>query len=237
MTAEIVGGNVFEFTTEIANLVETKSTRLLSFGWFGELELNLPMFCVCAALAKTSDTGKYGVGYFQPDNCDHDKVECVFKPYPEYKNLKQAYTTTKNSTIQHDSYTPTRDAILSCPKKMSIELPPTPKGELYSHIVESGSLVEITYHVDMACLVSRDFLAVPILECTITQPVCNGVKANSYEHITPSKSKRSPSNKESDDPSITKATQGSSNEATTTTSATALLLSVAAVAVTALTVF
>ena len=26
MTDEIVGGNVFEFTTEIANLVETKST-------------------------------------------------------------------------------------------------------------------------------------------------------------------------------------------------------------------
>lgn len=30
MTEEIVGGNVFEFTTEIANLVESKSTRLLN---------------------------------------------------------------------------------------------------------------------------------------------------------------------------------------------------------------
>ncbi|OWZ17752.1 1,3-beta-glucanosyltransferase, partial [Phytophthora megakarya] len=40
MTDEIVGGNVFEFTTEIANLVESKT------------------------LTKTGDAGKYGVGYF-----------------------------------------------------------------------------------------------------------------------------------------------------------------------------
>ena len=32
MTEEIVGGNVFEFSTEIANLVETKSTRLMIVG-------------------------------------------------------------------------------------------------------------------------------------------------------------------------------------------------------------
>ena len=85
-----------------------------------------------AALAKTSDAGKYGVGYFQPDKCDNNKVECVFTPYPEYEYLKKAYTTTKNSTIQRDSYTPTRSAILSCPKKVSAKLPPTPKGELLS---------------------------------------------------------------------------------------------------------
>ncbi|KAG3147517.1 hypothetical protein PI126_g12845 [Phytophthora idaei] len=183
MTDEIVGGNVFEFTTEIANLVESKT------------------------LTKTGDAGKYGVGYFLPEDCDNELTECVFTPYPEYDNLKKAYTGTKNSTVEHDSYTPTRDTILSCPKNISSELPPTPK--------------------------------VPILECTISQPVCNGVKANSYEHFSPSTAvgeKRSPSNEENPDTAVTDATAGSSG-ASATASAAALVLSVAAVAATALSVF
>ena len=95
-------------------------------------QLHLPLllltFCVRVALVKTSDAGKYGVGYFQPDDCDNNKTVCEFNPYPEYEYLKEAYTTTKNSTVKHDSYTPTRDTILSCPKNISSELPPTPKG-------------------------------------------------------------------------------------------------------------
>ncbi|EEY62228.1 glycoside hydrolase, putative [Phytophthora infestans T30-4] len=106
MTDEIVGGNVFEFSTEIVNLVDS------------------------SAVIKAGDAGKYGVGYFQPDNCDNEKVLCEFTPYPEYENLKEAFTTTKASAVEHDSYTPPRDAILSCPKNMSIDLPPTPQGEL-----------------------------------------------------------------------------------------------------------
>ncbi|KAG7384111.1 Histone-Lysine N-Methyltransferase ash1l [Phytophthora pseudosyringae] len=102
MTDEIVGGNVFEFSTEIANLVAK------------------------SALIETADAGKYGVGYFQPDDCDHDTVPCEFTPYPEFDNLKKAYTTTANSTVTHDSYAPSRTKILACPKSMSIELPPTP---------------------------------------------------------------------------------------------------------------
>ncbi|CAI5726469.1 unnamed protein product [Peronospora destructor] len=103
MTEEIVGGNVFEFTTEVANLVDS------------------------AALTKVADEGKYGVGYFQPNDCDNDKVKCVFTPYPEYENLKKAYTTTAASTVEHESYTPKRDAIQSCPTNVSIELPTTPE--------------------------------------------------------------------------------------------------------------
>ncbi|KAG6617049.1 uncharacterized protein IUM83_04602 [Phytophthora cinnamomi] len=102
MTTEIVGGNVFEFSTELANLVDK------------------------TALTKTADAGKYGVGYFQPDDCDHDKVACEFTPYPEYDNLKKAYTTTANSTVTHDSFNPSRTKILTCPTTMSINLPPTP---------------------------------------------------------------------------------------------------------------
>ncbi|CAH0484759.1 unnamed protein product [Peronospora farinosa] len=103
MTEEIVGGNVFEFTTEVANLVDS------------------------AALTKTADEGKYGVGYFQPNDCDNNKVECVFTPYPEYENLKKAYTTTAASTVEYESYTPKRDGIQSCPKNVSIKLPTTPE--------------------------------------------------------------------------------------------------------------
>ncbi|ETP46428.1 hypothetical protein F442_07331 [Phytophthora nicotianae P10297] len=106
MTVEIVGGNVFEFTTEIANLVDK------------------------SALVKPADAGKYGVGYFQPDDCDHDTTPCEFTPYPEYDNLKKAYTTTKNSTVTYDSYTPSRTKILSCPKSMSTDLPPMPNVEI-----------------------------------------------------------------------------------------------------------
>ncbi|ETM48402.1 hypothetical protein L914_07051 [Phytophthora nicotianae] len=143
MTDEIVGGNVFEFSTEIANLVNS------------------------SAVTKSGDAGKYGVGYFQPEDCDNDNVLCKFTPYPEYENLKKAYATTKASTVEHDSYTPTRDTILSCPKNMSTELPPTPE--------------------------------VTILECSVAQPVCNGKKANSYQHEDSSTEvgdKRKPSNEE-----------------------------------------
>ncbi|ETI48758.1 hypothetical protein F441_07276 [Phytophthora nicotianae CJ01A1] len=101
MMDEIVGGNVFEFSTEKANLLNS-------------------------SVVKTADAGKYGVGYFYPDDCDNDKIECVFTPYPEYGNLKKAYTTTTASTIEYESYTPNRDSMLSCPKNMSIDLPPTP---------------------------------------------------------------------------------------------------------------
>uniref|UniRef100_K3WW80 1,3-beta-glucanosyltransferase n=1 Tax=Globisporangium ultimum (strain ATCC 200006 / CBS 805.95 / DAOM BR144) TaxID=431595 RepID=K3WW80_GLOUD len=103
MTDEIVGGNVFEFTTEIANLRTSKT------------------------LTKAKDAGKFGVGYFQPDNCDHDAVPCVFTPYPEYDNLKNAYTTTVASSVTMSTYTPARNATLACPATMSIDLPNTPK--------------------------------------------------------------------------------------------------------------
>ncbi|EGZ06923.1 hypothetical protein PHYSODRAFT_362341 [Phytophthora sojae] len=108
MTVEIVGGNVFEFSTEIANLEGTKK------------------------LTKKADKGKYGVGYFQPDNCDNENTTCEFTPYPEYDNLKEAYTTTKNSTIEMDSFTPARTSALKCPSALSMDLPDTPDVEKLS---------------------------------------------------------------------------------------------------------
>ncbi|TYZ57517.1 hypothetical protein PybrP1_007691 [[Pythium] brassicae (nom. inval.)] len=107
MTDVIVGGNVFEFTTEVMNLAKTKK------------------------LAKTKDPGKFGIGYFQPDDCDNVKTECKYTPYPEYDNLKKAYTTTKSSTVKFDSYTPKRDKILTCPSAVKTTLPSTPAGKAH----------------------------------------------------------------------------------------------------------
>ncbi|TMW59267.1 hypothetical protein Poli38472_004336 [Pythium oligandrum] len=104
MTSEIVGGNVFEFTTERNHVA-------------GE-ELN-----------KKADPGKYGVGYFSPDDCDHGSIPCEFVPYPEFENLKKAYQTIKPSELTLTSYTPSRDKILECPDKFSKDLPPMPDVE------------------------------------------------------------------------------------------------------------
>ncbi|GMF35552.1 unnamed protein product [Phytophthora fragariaefolia] len=152
MTDEIVGGNVFEFSTEVANLLDS------------------------SALTKTADAGKYGVGYFQPKDCDNNKTECVFTPYPEYDNLKKAYTTTTASTVEHDSFTPERDAILSCPKNMSIDLPSTPGGTV--NVMSANRANMLTC---WRCMLP----AVTVLECSVGQPMCNGRKANSYVHFSP----------------------------------------------------
>lgn len=100
-----------------------------------------------AALTKTKDAGKFGVGYFQPDNCDHDTIACEFNGYPEYENLKKAYTTTKDSTVTFDDYTPTRDEILTCPSKISSSLPATPDGT-NSFLLSPLSVVA---HASFAC--------------------------------------------------------------------------------------
>ncbi|KAF1326168.1 hypothetical protein FI667_g8690, partial [Globisporangium splendens] len=101
MTDQIVGGNVFEFSTERIHLGDQK-------------------------LTKKRDDGKYGIGYFSPDDCDHGKTPCKFAPYPEFENLKAAYTTTTPSTLTMTTYNATHRKILKCPKQMSIELQPTP---------------------------------------------------------------------------------------------------------------
>ncbi|GMF09945.1 unnamed protein product [Phytophthora lilii] len=79
-----------------------------------------------------ADKGKYGVGYFQPDDCDNENTTCEFTAYPEYDNLKTAYTTTKNSTVEMASFTPTRTSALQCPSALSMDLPDTPNVESLS---------------------------------------------------------------------------------------------------------
>lgn len=177
MTDEIVGGNVFEFSTEVANLAGSKT------------------------LSKEGDAGKYGVGYFLPEKCDNNKTLCEYTPYPEYDNLKKAYTTTKASTVTYDGYTPQRDAILACPKNISSTLPSTPK--------------------------------VPVLECTVAQPVCNGVKGNNYKHVASDATvgaKRKPTNEDDTNIGLAESTTKSSGATTASISAIALVVSVATIA-------
>lgn len=82
-------------------------------------------------MTKKKDAGKYGVGYFQPDDCDNVDIPCEYVPYPEFDNLKKHYGETKNSTLSIKDYeAPTK--ILTCPTKMSIDLPSTPDVEVLS---------------------------------------------------------------------------------------------------------
>ncbi|KAF4315212.1 hypothetical protein G195_011169 [Phytophthora kernoviae 00238/432] len=87
----------------------------------------------CASeVMKASGTGRYGIGYFNPENCDHYKVPCEFKIYPEYDNLKKAYSSESNSSATFDLYTPERTVILECPKNVTTDLPSMPKVETLS---------------------------------------------------------------------------------------------------------
>ncbi|KAF0693864.1 Aste57867_15206 [Aphanomyces stellatus] len=109
MMDNIIGGNAFEYSVEKANLI-TKGT---------------------APFAK-ADPGRYGIGYFTPDNCDHDAVPCVYNKYPEFDLLAAAYNTTKPSTVNLKSYTPTKTAAMACPADFpTVALPPTPKVKIF----------------------------------------------------------------------------------------------------------
>ncbi|KAF1326235.1 hypothetical protein FI667_g8681, partial [Globisporangium splendens] len=115
MTNEIVGGNVFEFATEVMNLQKTKKLASL---------LSIPLLI---ELTQSKDPGEFGVGYFAPDDCDHSKKKYTFMPYPEYDNLKAAYTKTRASKVTLQSFEPTRTKVLACPQGVSTTLPGTPR--------------------------------------------------------------------------------------------------------------
>lgn len=64
----IAGGFVFEFSTELVN---SQSTSPYPFTKFGPQN--------------------YGLGYYSPKSCDHMKVECTYRPFPNSKFLSKAY--------------------------------------------------------------------------------------------------------------------------------------------------
>ncbi|EQC41910.1 hypothetical protein SDRG_00765 [Saprolegnia diclina VS20] len=106
MTEYVSGGNAFEYSVEKANLIDKTAT---------------PPYA-------KKDAGRYGIGYFTPDNCDHETIPCVYKKYPEFDNLAKAYAGTKPSTIKKDAFTPARSTVMTCPADFpTVDLPPTPK--------------------------------------------------------------------------------------------------------------
>ncbi|KDO32466.1 hypothetical protein SPRG_02943 [Saprolegnia parasitica CBS 223.65] len=105
MTEYVSGGNAFEYSVEKANLIDKAAT---------------PPYA-------KKDTGRYGIGYFTPDNCDHDTIPCVYNKYPEFDNLALAYNSTKASTVTKDAFTPARSTVMTCPVDFpTVDLPPTP---------------------------------------------------------------------------------------------------------------
>lgn len=69
------GGFVFEYSTEMKNAIGDSAYPFTSFGH-----------------------QNYGIGYFEPEDCDEVLVPCIFKPLPSYHNLQAIYNQT-NSTV------------------------------------------------------------------------------------------------------------------------------------------
>jgi len=132
MMSQIVGGNVFEFSTEMIHLKGGSTSLDMSMAHLSNVgDSYLPCRDAhISELTKKQDAGKYGVGYFQPDNCDNVDIPCEYVPYPEFDNLKKQYGETKNSTLSIKDYDAPKK-ILECPSTMSIDLPPTPDVKIY----------------------------------------------------------------------------------------------------------
>ncbi|CAK4068647.1 unnamed protein product [Aphanomyces euteiches] len=109
MTEYVIGGNAFEFSVEKANLIDKSAT---------------PPFAA-------ADPGRYGIGYFTPDNCDHETVPCVYNKYPEFDNLAKAYNTTTPSKVTMSSFVPARSTAMSCPADFpTVDLPSHPNAKI-----------------------------------------------------------------------------------------------------------
>ncbi|RLN90920.1 hypothetical protein DYB28_012792 [Aphanomyces astaci] len=106
----VVGGIAFEYSVEKANLIDKSAT---------------PPFA-------GKDPGRYGIGYFSPDNCDHDAIPCTYSKYPEFDHLAQAYNTTKPSALTLKSFEPTRKESMACPADFpTVPLPARPNVKIF----------------------------------------------------------------------------------------------------------
>ncbi|RLN56407.1 hypothetical protein BBJ29_006270 [Phytophthora kernoviae] len=87
------GGFAFEYSTENANAKDESSYPFTSYG-----------------------AQNYGLGYFSPEECDHDSVPCVYNPMPNYDNLAKQYNATDvSSESSMSDFSPDRTTIPACP--------------------------------------------------------------------------------------------------------------------------
>ncbi|DAZ94665.1 TPA: hypothetical protein N0F65_000945 [Lagenidium giganteum] len=68
------GGFVFEYSTERANSKKDADYPFTSYG-----------------------KQNYGLGYFSPEDCDHDKTKCKYNKMPNFDNLAKQYNSTDAS--------------------------------------------------------------------------------------------------------------------------------------------
>jgi len=90
------GGFAFEYSIEMEN---AKSASPYPFTTFG--------------------LQNYGIGYFEPENCDDLNNTCTYHPFPEFDKLKKVYETANNVTLlQIDKFEvpPWRQGRSACPE-------------------------------------------------------------------------------------------------------------------------
>jgi hypothetical protein len=70
---------------------------------------------------KTFGAQNYGVGYFEPEDCDEDYIYCTYKPLPAFEHLQTAYKqnlTSSNSTNRNSFDIPeSRQGRAVCPEQ------------------------------------------------------------------------------------------------------------------------
>jgi hypothetical protein len=87
------GGFAFEYSTENANAKDESAYPFTSYG-----------------------AQNYGLGYFSPEDCDHESVPCVYNPMPNFDSLAEQYNATDVSgESSKDDFTPDRSTLPSCP--------------------------------------------------------------------------------------------------------------------------
>lgn len=58
----------------------------------------------------------YGLGYFDPENCDHKNISCTYVPMPNYDNLATQYKAISvSSESSMNSFMPDRTTLPTCP--------------------------------------------------------------------------------------------------------------------------
>ena len=76
LRAQFSGGFVFEYSTELQNAIGTSAYPFTSFG-----------------------AQNYGVGFFEPQDCDDVSIFCTFKPLPNYYNLQAVFNRTTGTAV------------------------------------------------------------------------------------------------------------------------------------------
>jgi hypothetical protein len=59
---------------------------------------------------------QYGVGYYSPDDCNHQDIPCTYNPYPEFDSLADKFAAIDASFVpSFDAFTPPSLLIPDCP--------------------------------------------------------------------------------------------------------------------------